>query len=141
MFSDQIARLFDVNINRACEGLRVIEDYYRFIQDEENKSEKLKEIRHFFRTLYPIEKLITFRDSENDVGKGKLKFGSESRDDVDHILTAAFKRVEESIRVIEEYSKLKDSELSIDMIRNIEAYRYVVYQLEKDYYREREQSC
>lgn len=141
MFSGQIARLIDVNVNRACEGLRVIEDYYRLIRNDEERSEQLKEIRHFFRGLFSTESLIPYRDSINDVGQGKLKYGSESRSDVRHIITAGFKRVEESIRVIEEYAKLEDAQKSGEEIRRIEAFRYRIYQLEKEYYLSGEEPC
>ena len=38
-----VMRLIDVNLNRAREGLRVVEDAYRFIREDERVQKKLKD--------------------------------------------------------------------------------------------------
>ena len=42
----ELARILDASANRAREGLRVIEDYVRFVLDDPGLTRRLKEIRH-----------------------------------------------------------------------------------------------
>ncbi len=124
-------RILDANVNRACEGLRVIEEIARFLFDDAASSDALKRIRHFLRELFPRQELLARRDAEGDVGKGNLRYGSESRSGLADIAAANFKRVEEALRVIEEFSKLESSGVDEDGIARLEASRYEVYTLEK----------
>ena len=41
-----LGRILDASVNRAREGLRVIEDYVRFVLDDPGLTRRLKEIRH-----------------------------------------------------------------------------------------------
>src|SRR4030043_387283 len=50
-------RTIDVNINRICEGLRIIEDYLRFDLND-NNFKKLKDIKSFRFIIYELEKGI-----------------------------------------------------------------------------------
>ena len=73
MFShDKIYRVIDVNLNRAAEGLRVLEDVVRFCMDREDLTRKLKNLRHLLvKEAYDLpgkEKLIISRSSLQDVG-------------------------------------------------------------------------
>jgi thiamine-phosphate pyrophosphorylase len=47
---DRLPRLIDANLNRAREGLRVLEDLARFELDDAALSERAKQIRHGIRT-------------------------------------------------------------------------------------------
>ena len=42
-------RIIDANINRASEGIRVLEDLARFYLEDKDLSKRLKEIRHGIR--------------------------------------------------------------------------------------------
>ncbi len=66
-----IYRMIDANINRVSEGLRVLEDISRFILEDSDMSRSLKEMRHIVRKSFSDSKLITFRDSCNDLGLNK----------------------------------------------------------------------
>ena len=63
-------RIIDANLNRAAEGLRVVEDIARFYFNSEEFSRKLKFFRHHLRKkmLDLNPKLISLRDSKNDIG-------------------------------------------------------------------------
>ena len=117
-------RLIDANLNRLREGIRVVEDIFRYIYNNKEISTKLKSLRHLARTKNYYELLET-RDVENDVLRESIK-SEQNREDLNSILIANFKRAQESSRVLEELTKLssiKDSE-------NFKYIRYELYNLE-----------
>ena len=121
-------RILDTNLNRTKEGLRVIEDSARFVFNNEQIYKQLRDIRHkatsFLEKQY--EQLISERHSVKDVGR---KVTEDKRIDLKNIIIANFKRVEESLRVLEEYSKLINFEIAL----NYKELRYSIYQIEKDF--------
>jgi len=124
-------RIIDANINRVKEGLRVCEEIARFILDDQQLTGDFKKIRHqidlFARKSPRNTRIISQRDSLNDVGL-KIKNTAEFvRRDFFDIFNANIQRVKESIRVLEEFSKLNDIKAAA-ALRNI---RYCVYELEK----------
>src|SRR5262245_52944153 len=44
-------RILDANLNRATEGLRVIEDYCRFALDDRHLTQRCKQLRHDLVTI------------------------------------------------------------------------------------------
>ena len=70
------------------------------------------------------EQLICERDSIKDVGR---KATEDKRTNLKNIIIANFKRVEESLRVLEEYSKIIDFGIAL----KYKALRYEVYTIEK----------
>lgn len=123
-------RILDASANRAREGLRVVEDYVRFRHDHGIISGELKEIRHeLTKALNYLNqhRWAASRDSINDVGAlGKLA-SERHRGSMEDVVRANLKRVEESLRSLEEYSKLIDQELSLAISRC----RYRMYTVEK----------
>ncbi|MEA3354077.1 MAG: thiamine-phosphate pyrophosphorylase [Campylobacterota bacterium] len=118
-------RLLDANLNRLREGIRVVEDICRYIFNDKQTSQKLKNLRHNSRiNLY--EQLLDSRDIVNDVLKSSTK-SEQNRDDLNSILIANFKRAQESSRVLEEFGKLISAEVS----ENFKNIRYELYDLEK----------
>lgn len=117
-------RIIDANLNRLREGIRVVEDIFRYIYNNKEISTKLKEIRHLARTKNYYELLET-RDVENDVLKSSIK-SEQNREDLNSILIANFKRAQESARVLEEFTKLS----SIEDSENFKYIRYELYSLE-----------
>ncbi len=63
-------RIIDANINRASEGIRVLEDLARFYLEDKDLSKRLKEIRHGIRkeVMDFLPSLLNARDSVEDVG-------------------------------------------------------------------------
>lgn len=118
-------RLLDANLNRLREGIRVVEDIFRYIYNDKQNSSKLKSLRHDAR-LTNYDELLDARDIIGDVLKGTIK-SELNRDDLKSILISNFKRAEESARVLEEFTKLNSSEDS-SRFKNI---RYELYDLEK----------
>ena len=117
-------RLIDANLNRLREGIRVVEDIFRYIYNDKETSSKLKSLRHLARTKNYNELLET-RDVASDVLRSSIK-SEQNRDDLYSILIANFKRAQESSRVLEEFTKLT----SIEDSENFKYIRYELYTLE-----------
>lgn len=130
---DKILRVIDANLNRSREGIRVIEDTARLYLDNEKISKELKNIRHSVTALAePVfegeTELKSFRDSDSDVGREGMISTEEERQDIKHLLKVNFKRVEEALRVLEEYFKLIHP-ASAEGYKNL---RFCVYSVEKE---------
>ncbi len=117
-------RLIDANLNRLREGIRVVEDIFRYIYNDKDTAIKLKTLRHLAR-LENYTELLETRDVENDVLRSSIK-SEQNRDDLFSILIANFKRAQESSRVLEEFTKLS----SIEDSENFKYIRYELYTLE-----------
>lgn len=117
-------RLIDANLNRLREGIRVVEDIFRYVYNDKETALKLKELRHLSRLANYIELLET-RDVKNDVLKSSIK-SEQNRTGLYSILIANFKRAQESSRVLEEFCKL----ISIEDSENFKYIRYELYNLE-----------
>ncbi|MDP3790239.1 MAG: thiamine-phosphate pyrophosphorylase [Candidatus Omnitrophota bacterium] len=128
---NRILRVIDANANRLTEGLRVCEDTARFILNDKKATQSFKSLRH--RTFAAIKKLgadkkllTAFRDSARDVGKSSIK-PEARRNTVSDIFRANVKRSEEAMRVLEEFSKLRNTILA-DSFKEM---RFELYSLEK----------
>ena len=117
-------RLIDANLNRLREGIRVVEDIFRYVYNDKQTAIKLKELRHLSRLDNYIELLET-RDVRNDVLRSSIK-SEQNRTNLYSILIANFKRAQESSRVLEEFCKL----ISIESSENFKYIRYELYNLE-----------
>ena len=122
--NENYLRLIDANLNRLREGIRVVEDVFRYIYNDKQTAIKLKELRHLSRLENYIELLET-RDVKNDVLRTSIK-SEQNRSDLYSILIANFKRAQESSRVLEEFCKL----ISIESSENFKYIRYELYNLE-----------
>lgn len=113
-------RIIDANLNRATEGLRVIEEIARFILSDAELSARLKTIRHELQKFFDVEydNLLDSRDTLNDVGCNIIN--PDKKESLDSIFKANFKRVEEAFRVLNQYASFDDS------------YRYRIYTIEKE---------
>ncbi|PAF43091.1 thiamine-phosphate pyrophosphorylase [Helicobacter sp. 11S03491-1] len=122
--------MLDANLNRLKEGIRVIEDTARYLQDDKKIASRLKNLRHT-ATLNHFNSLLNSRDSIGDVLKKTIS-SEAKRQDIKAIVSANFKRAQESSRVLEEYLKyeeLKDFGNS-EIFKNI---RYELYEIEKEF--------
>ncbi len=123
-------RIVDANFNRAKEGLRVCEDICRFLHNRKVATRKYKDIRHRLTEAIAkrhIVKIIQARDIKGDVGR-KSSLAEFRRSNADDIFYANSQRVKESLRVLEEFTKLVDRKASQDIKR----LRYETYALEKE---------
>ena len=122
--NENYLRLIDANLNRLREGIRVVEDIFRYVYNDKQTALKLKELRHLSRLENYIELLET-RDVKNDVLRSSIK-SEQNRTDLYSILIANFKRAQESSRGLEEFCKL----ISIKDSENFKYIRYELYNLE-----------
>ncbi|HEY2584300.1 MAG TPA: thiamine phosphate synthase [Tepidisphaeraceae bacterium] len=124
-----VLRLIDANANRAREGLRVAEDFARFVLNDQSLSSALKEIRHEFATVLGplLGEAILHRDTPGDVGTSNKTQAEQRREDVADVVIAAGKRLGEALRAIEEYLK---TIAPADAAR-IEQLRYRFYDIEQ----------
>lgn len=124
-----VLRLLDANANRAREGLRVVEDFARFVLDDPESSAALKEIRHGLAgVLGPVlGDAILHRDTPGDVGTSNKTGAERQREDLAQVVTAAGKRLGEALRAIEEYLKT----ISPPDAARIEKFRYRFYDIEQ----------
>ena len=102
--SKRILRIIDANLDRAGEGLRVLEDLARFGLDDADLSKRLKETRHRLLTAVwiPQAKLLDARNSGRDVGADLETADQQQPRDLPDTVVANARRVQEALRVIEE---------------------------------------
>jgi len=126
-----IGRIIDANLNRAKEGLRVCEEITRFILDNHKFTAQLKALRHKINSLgnkvYPTAKLLNQRSAQRDVGRLNCR-GELGRLNCQDIFWANIQRVKESLRVLEEFSKLLDVQVAL----GFKQLRYKIYEIEKE---------
>jgi hypothetical protein len=61
MTNKNTLRLIDANLNRLREGIRVVEDIFRYVYNDKETSSKLKTLRHLSR-LENYTELLETRD-------------------------------------------------------------------------------
>jgi thiamine-phosphate pyrophosphorylase len=129
----KIIRLIDANANRAREGLRVLEEIARMLWDEAELTGQLKAKRHQVSKLInklPLKTtdLLQARDSADDVGSTASLKSENKRGKINDLVISNFKRVEESLRVLEEFTKLLDAAIA----EKFKKMRFEIYTLEKE---------
>lgn len=123
-------RILDANLNRATEGLRVVEDYCRFALDDKHLARRCKEIRHDLITALSsisTPTLTAARESQHDVGAEISTPQEGNRQSLAQVAAASWQRVQQALRVIDECVKL----LSPSAASAIERLRYQTYTLAK----------
>jgi thiamine-phosphate pyrophosphorylase len=120
------ARILDANLNRAREAARVVEDYCRFVLNDRLLTEEVKSIRHDLGEAASLMPVLAARDTPGDVGSDVAGANEYQRASAAHVAAANLKRLQESLRSLEEYGKLVGAEVG----RRIEALRYRAYTLE-----------
>ncbi len=102
-----LLRMLDANANRAREGLRVVEDYARFVLNDAALQADLKALRHDLTTAVKpfLGDAILYRDTPGDVGTSSTTASELTREDFGDVVVAAGKRVGEALRAIEEALK------------------------------------
>ena len=124
------ARILDAAANRANEGLRVVEDYTRFVLDDAHLTTLLKSVRHelgeCLRQLNSVE-LHASRDTPGDVGTSISTDAEAERADGWAVCRASLERSKQALRSLEEFSKVDHPQLAT----RFEALRYQLYTCEK----------
>jgi thiamine-phosphate pyrophosphorylase len=126
-----LARILDASANRAREGLRVVEDYCRFVLDDAFLCGELKRLRHDLAealTLLPPGLLIEGRETQRDVGKEVTTAAERERTSPEDVVQANLKRLQEALRSLEEFGKVRHPGLGLEL----EQLRYRTYTLERN---------
>ena len=121
----RIYQIIDANLDRAREGLRVLEDWARFGLGENDFVKRIKN----FRQILGKNHLEVYKQSRNfieDECKGLTHQEQNKRNSPDQIISSNAGRVQEALRVIEEFSRQHNFELS----KIASEIRYEIYTLE-----------
>ncbi|MEO0868998.1 MAG: thiamine phosphate synthase [Cyanobacteria bacterium J06642_11] len=118
-------RILDANLDRAREGLRILEEWCRFGLNDGGLTEKIK---HFRQTLgsWHSAAIRQSRDTPGDPGTSLSHPQEEQRDTLQTVVQVNCCRVQEALRVLEEYGKLHSAE----MASGAKQMRYQLYTLE-----------
>ncbi|MCU0641717.1 MAG: thiamine phosphate synthase [Candidatus Margulisbacteria bacterium] len=116
-----------MNLNRATEGLRVVEEVCRFVLEDQQLTVKLKTLRGELSRIVPPS-LLAHRDSQGDVGREPYTSDEGRRAKVEDVFRANMKRAQEAVRVLEEFAKL----LKPVYGQKFKALRFALYTLEKE---------
>lgn len=120
-----IYRILDANLDRAREGLRIIEEWCRFGLNEREGAILCKSLRQELAQWHTNQLRIA-RDTPNDPITNVTHPQEAEKENLENLLQANLCRVQEALRVLEEYGKLYDIEFSGAM----KQIRYQVYTLE-----------
>lgn len=120
-----VCRILDANLDRAREGLRIIEEWCRFGLNSVQLSAECKQLRQELASWHSPE-LRAARDTPGDPGTELTHPQEEQRSNLQLLLQANFCRVQEALRVLEEYGKLYHPKMGGAFKRM----RYQVYTLE-----------
>ncbi len=129
-----ILAVIDANVNRSREGLRVTEDISRFIFKDKTLTSMSKKIRHGItfaskKLGHEISDYLESRNSASDKGRHIKQKSEFNRKNLYDIILSNFKRSQESLRVLEEISKLINKKASF-LFKEL---RYETYVLEKKF--------
>ncbi|MCC3505394.1 MULTISPECIES: thiamine phosphate synthase [unclassified Microcoleus] len=122
-----LCRILDANLDRSREGLRIIEEWCRFGLNSADLAGECKQLRQELAFWHTPE-LRSARDTPADPGTELTHPQEEQRGSIQQLLAANFCRVEEALRVLEEYGKVYDP----NMGKAFKQMRYRVYTLESD---------
>ncbi len=122
----------DANINRIGEGLRFLEDIARLLLNDTGLTQQLKTMRHeTLRGDWPFQQqLLQARNSEGDVGIDLEVAGEEKQRELPTTVMANARRVQESLRVMEELAKIPDTTPKLDQEKYKHA-RFELYTIEQ----------
>ncbi len=126
VIEQSVWRILDMNANRAAEGLRTLEDIARVVREDSVAALWIKTLRHDLAEA--LEKLsrssrLAARSTENDAGTNYTSQRESSRADWREIVSAACERVAQSLRCLEEFSKVVDASIG----QKFKSLRYRAY--------------
>ena len=125
-----IERLLDANLDRAREGLRVLEDWARFGLNRADLVARCKDLRQRLGQCHR-DRYRAARLTAADVAAGMEHAAQGERRGPEAVLRANAARVQEALRVLEEFGRERDPELAAAAA----ACRYVLYDLDTDLWR------
>ena len=123
--SPEVERLLDANLDRAREGLRVLEDWARFALDRADLVARSKDMRQRLGLLH-ADRYKLARHTASDPAAGMGHPAQLQRLDPSQVVGANASRVAEALRVLEEFGRADAPELAATAA----AIRYQLYDLE-----------
>jgi len=131
--SRQTLRIIDANLNRIGEGLRLLEDIARLILNDAFLTQQLKTMRHeVIRGSWPFQQqLLQARNSAGDVGVNIEAPEEEKQRELPITVVANARRVQESLRTMEEVAKIPSAIPELDSEKFKQA-RFNLYTIEQD---------
>jgi len=131
MIPKDILRIIDANLNRAGEGLRVLEEFARMSLNDTELTQRLKDMRHeiLVADTHFHKQLLQARDSESDIGSEMKAVGQDEQTDSKAIIVANARRAQESLRVLEETAKVYNTGVNTDKYAKA---RFQLYTIEKE---------
>jgi len=126
-----VYRVMDANLNRAREGLRVVEEMVRLGLGDRALTAQCRRMRHAL-ARYPeklpggARNLMAGRDAWGDVG-APLWPEEAGREGLRELVAANLKRTQEALRVLEEYAKVLGAPVA-----ELKALRFDAYSLERN---------
>ncbi len=111
---EQRRRIIDANLNRAGEGLHLLEELARLMLNDAELTRQLKTMRHeIVRGDLAFNKaLVQSRDSAGDVG-ADMEVPGEGGRELPVIVIANSRRVQEALRILEELAKVPGTTLKL----------------------------
>ena len=121
----RIAQIIDANLDRAREGLRVLEDWARYGLGEVDIVKKLKDFRQTLGSLH-LDYYKNARNYTKDRCNGLDHPEQFKRIHTENIISSNSSRIQEALRVLEEFTRNNNYELS----KAASLIRYEIYNLE-----------
>ena len=117
-----VYRIIDANINRAQEGLRVCEELARFLLNDRALTDRLRRLRHGVveaaaQLSVSRRVLVASRESGRDVGRAAADLRGPAPRTAEQTALANLARAKESLRVLEEYAKLRSPQAADSFAR------------------------
>lgn len=131
-----LLRVLDANFNRSKEALRVIEDIFRFVSENDTLRKKSRSLRHSLDAITKnklFKEAVWSRNCDYDLGR-KIDTLELNRKTSRDVLYANLQRAKESVRVLEEFFKI----ISPSQVKLLKKIRYDIYSLEKKVYTSKE---
>ena len=122
-----IYRILDANLDRAREGLRIVEEWCRFGLNSAPLTEECKQLLQELARWH-VPELRAARDTPGDPGTELTHPQEQQRSSLEQVLRVNLCRIEEALRVLEEYGKLYSAEMGMAC----KQMRYRVYTLESN---------
>jgi thiamine-phosphate pyrophosphorylase len=120
-----IYRILDANLDRAREAVRTIEEWCRFGLEDLDLCDRCKQMRQELAQWHR-EEFRRARNTPDDPATSLSHANEVNRPDVQSVLRANMGRLQEALRVLEEYGKVVDRNFAEAM----KQMRYQVYTLE-----------
>ncbi|MEY3735444.1 MAG: hypothetical protein RLZZ624_503 [Cyanobacteriota bacterium] len=122
-----VDRLLDANLDRAREGLRVLEDWCRFVLERPDLVARLKDMRQRLGLVHD-ERYKLARHTATDPAAGLAHPAQEQRGGGWAVVAANAARAQEALRVLEEFGRSRPGALA----QEAAAIRYGLYDLETE---------